>query len=109
MNNLNIFLYLVATKNIVVSRHTQFVMQKSTQRYMKCPCVTFVFFTNLSRRFFFLKYSLLSTFVSPVLLSLSFSLSPHLSVSRLHVSPGQQAGAVETDEGVAMGTEGLGC
>lgn len=38
--------------------------------------------------------------------SLSLSLSPHLSVSRLHVSPGQQAGAVGIDEVVAMGTEG---
>lgn len=38
--------------------------------------------------------------------SLSLSLSPHLSVSRLHESPGQQAGAVGIDEGVAMGTEG---
>lgn len=44
----------------------------------------------------------LSLSLSPV----SLSLSPHLSVSRLHVSPGQQAGAVGKDEGVAMGTEG---
>lgn len=60
--------------------------------------VSFYVFTDLSCRF--LKCRLSSS------LSLSLSLSPHLSVSRLHVSPGQQAGAVGIDDGVAMGTEG---
>lgn len=39
----------------------------------------------------------------------SLCVPPHLSVSRLHVSPGQQAGAVESRWGSCHGNEGMKC
>lgn len=75
-------------------------MQKTKQCNMKCPGIVLCFHPSLLQ--VFEKQILVNSCVS--CFSLSFTSS--VSVTSQCVSPGQQAGAVGIDEGVAIGTEG---